>query len=55
MRFTNSIVRTAALLVLVQATVTAADCDRVCLISLADNYLAALTAHDPHKVPKKDN
>lgn len=55
MRFTNFIVRTAALLVLVQATVTAADCDRACLISLADNYLAALTAHDPHKVPLVDD
>src|SRR5512136_703603 len=55
MRFTNSIVRTTALLVLVQATVTAADCDRACLISLADNYLAALTAHDPQKVPLADD
>ena len=55
MRFSNSIVRTAALLVFMQATLTAADCDRACLISLADNYLAALTAHDPQKVPLADD
>jgi hypothetical protein len=26
-------------------------CDRECLNALADSYLAALAAHDPHKVP----
>jgi hypothetical protein len=26
-------------------------CDRDCLKTLADNYIAALVAHDPHKVP----
>jgi hypothetical protein len=26
-------------------------CDRACLMTLADSYLAALVAHDPHKVP----
>ena len=26
-------------------------CDRDCLKALADNYIAALVAHDPHKVP----
>ncbi len=26
-------------------------CDRDCLERLADNYIAALVAHDPHKVP----
>jgi len=26
-------------------------CDRACLMGLADNYLAALVAHDPSKVP----
>ena len=26
-------------------------CDRDCLNTLADNYIAALVAHDPHKVP----
>ncbi len=29
----------------------AADCNRDCLIDLADNYLAALVAHDPSRVP----
>jgi hypothetical protein len=28
-----------------------ATCDRQCLLTLADNYLAALVAHDPAKVP----
>ncbi len=26
-------------------------CERACLLSLADNYLAAMVAHDPTKVP----
>lgn len=26
-------------------------CDRSCLMTLADHYLAALVAHDPHEVP----
>jgi len=26
-------------------------CDRECLNTMADNYLASLVAHDPHKVP----
>jgi hypothetical protein len=29
----------------------ATTCDRECLKTLADSYLAALVAHDPHKVP----
>jgi len=29
----------------------AQDCDRACLITLADDYAAALVAHDPSKVP----
>jgi hypothetical protein len=35
----------------VSARAAAADCDRDCLIDLADNYLAALVAHDPNRVP----
>ena len=30
---------------------TATACDRECLRTLADNYVAALVAHDPRKVP----
>ena len=35
-------------------TAQAADktCDRVCLKSLADSYVAALVAHDPSKAPR---
>jgi hypothetical protein len=29
----------------------AADCDRACLSSLVDRYLAAVVAHDPHRLP----
>ena len=32
-------------------TPAAGSCDRSCLVSLADRYLAALVAHDPAKVP----
>ena len=32
-------------------TATATTCDRDCLKALADSYIAALVAHDPHKVP----
>jgi hypothetical protein len=48
----------AALAVLVSSgaqasskTAAAATCDRDCLKTLADNYIAALVAHDPKKVP----
>ena len=30
-------------------------CDRGCLLLLADNYIAALVAHDPHQVPLAAN
>jgi len=33
------------------ATAHAADCDRACLVALADKYLAALAAHDPQNAP----
>ncbi len=33
----------------------AADCNRDCLMDLADNYLAALVAHDPSGVPLAPN
>src|SRR5690242_11683195 len=33
----------------------ATTCDRECLNTLADKYLAALVAHDPHKVPLADD
>jgi hypothetical protein len=37
------------------AKAPAATCDRGCLMSLADRYIAALVAHDPSKVPLADN
>ena len=33
----------------------AQDCDRACLIDMADDYAAALVAHDPSKVPLAGN
>src|SRR5688500_6816103 len=33
------------------AAAQAQDCDRECLIKLADDYAAALVAHDPSRVP----
>jgi len=33
----------------------AQDCDRACLIDMADSYAAALVAHDPSKVPLASN
>ena len=34
---------------------SAASCDRACLIGIADNYLAAVVAHDPSKAPLAAN
>jgi hypothetical protein len=31
------------------------DCDRACLNGIVDQYLAAIVAHDPSKVPHSDN
>jgi len=39
----------------VQAQAQATDCDRACLIKLADDYAAALVAHDPSRVPLAPN
>ena len=33
----------------------AGGCDRACLVGIADNYLAALVAHDPSKAPMAPN
>ena len=33
----------------------AQDCDRACLIKMADDYAAALVAHDPSKAPLASN
>src|SRR5688572_13761919 len=37
------------------APAAAQDCDRACLIKLADDYAAALVAHDPSRVPLAAN
>jgi hypothetical protein len=41
----------AALALALPAAAQAQDCDRECLIKLADDYAAALVAHDPSRVP----
>jgi hypothetical protein len=51
MRFVYSVLGRAALLIFSVATAYAADCDRTCLMALADRYIAALAAHDPQKAP----
>ncbi len=46
----------AALLILASAgTAMAQNCDRRCLIDLADSYMAAIVDHDPSAVPLADN
>lgn len=41
----------AALALCLPAAAQAADCDRQCLIAVADRYLAAMVAHDPARAP----
>jgi len=41
----------AALSLALPAAAQAQDCDRACLIKMADDYAAALVAHDPSRVP----
>jgi len=45
----------AALMLALPVGAQAQDCDRACLIKLADDYAAALVAHDPSKVPLAEN
>ncbi|MBO9518867.1 MAG: hypothetical protein J7493_12435 [Porphyrobacter sp.] len=45
----------AAMAVALPATAQAQDCDRACLIAMADTYAAALVAHDPSKAPLASN
>ena len=49
MRITKLLMGAVALAFALPAA--AQDCDRACLIKLADDYAAALVAHDPSKVP----
>jgi hypothetical protein len=35
--------------------VIAAECDRECLIKMADDYISALVTHTPGKVPLSDD
>jgi hypothetical protein len=52
MRITKLLTGVAAAFALaLPAAVQAQDCDRACLIEMADDYTAALVAHDPSKVP----
>jgi hypothetical protein len=41
----------AAFALALPATAQAQDCDRACLIDMANDYVAALVAHDPSQVP----
>ncbi|KRA82719.1 hypothetical protein [Altererythrobacter sp. Root672] len=45
----------AAMALALPATAQAQDCDRACLIAMADTYAAALVAHDPSKAPLASN
>lgn len=45
----------AALALALPATAQAQDCDRACLIDMANDYAAALVAHDPSQVPLASN
>jgi len=45
----------AAFALAVPAMAQAQDCDRACLIKMADDYAAALVAHDPSRVPLTAN
>ena len=49
MRMTKLLIGAVALAFALPAA--AQDCDRACLIDMADDYAAALVAHDPSKVP----
>jgi len=53
MRFAKLLLAAAG--IALAAPATAQDCDRDCLIKLADDYAAALVAHDPSKVPLAAN
>lgn len=50
-----TIIAVAAAMSLLGAPARAADCDRVCLESLMNRYLAALDAHDPKQLPLARN
>ena len=45
----------AAFALALPATAQAQDCDRACLIDMANDYAAALVAHDPSDVPLASN
>jgi hypothetical protein len=45
----------AALALALPATAQAQNCDRACLIAMADDYVAALVAHDPSDAPLARN
>ncbi|HYD23631.1 MAG TPA: hypothetical protein VEB68_02465 [Croceibacterium sp.] len=47
----NKLIFAAAFALALPAAAQAQDCDRECLIKLADDYAAALVAHDPARVP----
>jgi hypothetical protein len=51
MRLVATVLGRTALLIFSMSTAYAADCDRACLMALADKYLAALAAHDPQNAP----
>src|SRR6185436_13835014 len=51
MRISKLFFGAAALALAVPSAAQAQDCDRQCLIAMADGYAAALVAHDPSKAP----
>ena len=55
MKTTFAIAISAVLLTASAASAQGAACDKACLLSTADAYLAALVAHDPSKAPMAPN
>src|SRR5690606_37592664 len=55
MRGLKLLVAAAVAVVGIPAAAQAQDCNRDCLIEMADAYAAALVAHDPSKVPLAPN
>ncbi|AKH44210.1 hypothetical protein FHS61_001530 [Altererythrobacter atlanticus] len=55
MKTCNLFTAAALIALATPAAAQAQDCDRDCLIGLADDYVAALVAHDPSAVPLSGN
>ena len=55
MRKLSIMLATTLMLALNLSNAIAGECDRECLIKLADDYLSALVSHTPEKVRLADN